>query len=436
MRESAKSKQKQNVKNSIWILAIRRTPSLPLPLARTNDQGMESDDDDIMEASDGKGPTVPLVKIEIDTENGERIYVPPNISKEKQPPVIPKRTLPTSRAMVREEIEQQILEVEINPGELDPFMNELRLIKGLITEITCADDGLGDRMKMEQDLDEDDDELDYEEGLQNYIQRESRRSASFFQDDNGDSGLDNDDFLDSAFDNVPEIDFPVDIADIKEEADEVTQPWPVIKPPPMSGPMLKIRLHKLESNLLNKYLNAKGENLKSRYLSMIERRDREAVSKNGKQSEKTRKTRKSATTKTLHLCQDCPFSSPSKKSMDRHVVRKHGDGGNDVPVEQICQLCNQEFPNVDAKSLHSCSVTVRVNDVLCNVEENERGQYECPICSELVDTTDELSEHYTKQHPPDLPKSIAPPRKKKSKVKTEVIDEFEASENPDGTYLW
>ncbi len=452
-------------------------------------------------------PSQTIVKVEMElNENDDKVYVPPVISKKKK-----NRSL--SRVRVKRELGEEIIEVEINPSEFDPFINELRLIKGLITEITCADDDdTVPRLKTEKD--------DFED--QNYMNDFVKDASEESEDSDSDMGHP----LDDAFDDVPEMDFPVDIDNIKQELDP-------------SLPAPKLSLHKLDPDLVDKYLNTSKGLLKARFLeNMVEKQeraenpgdmdipvgqfgidsfvchlclneyktkkalsrhireyhDRSALSKCDRcdyvaasagalsahvqvvhlkryryecpkcddmktqrkihlikhlisahdvpedqtaQLIKSRMRMKNREIGTTHSCKLCSYSSPSKSCLKKHVERKHGHDW-EVPPERVCNLCREEFINVESKEIHPCPVKVKVKEILENVTANEDSKYECPDCSSaMFDSMEDLRDHYTKAHPPSVqePKSVR--RSRKVKIKAEVVeDDFAGTDAGDGSYLW
>jgi hypothetical protein len=129
-----------------------------------------------------------------------------------------------------QEATEEIVEVEINANELDSFVNELRLIRGLLTEITCAED---------------------DDPISNVDERLNNESS-----DNPDELYYNDDDHHDHGDNAVEVDFPFLHSEVDIKCESMNT-----KP--------KVKLHKLDSFLMDKYFKADKHFLKSRFLTFM-----------------------------------------------------------------------------------------------------------------------------------------------------------------------
>ena len=393
----------------------------------------------------------------------DEVYVPPEIEKDDDssdgsyasyaPNTRPRRN---SRVKVKDENtdEEIVIEVEINANELDPFINELQYINGLITEITCADDDTEDRLRLDSYFED-----------QNYIA----------------NGVDPSFYLDDSFDNIREIDFPINVNDIKQEHKDpfLLKDYSAelangtfMCPQCMNIYRTKKALNRhirefhdrstvakcdrcdyeaanagaLTAHVqvvhlkIFRYECPKCDDMKTQRKIHLVRHLKEAheIEESEASTYIKSKTRmKNRAIGTVHMCKRCPYSSPSKSALKKHVERKHRESWA-VPAEVVCHLCHEEFLDVDSKDRHPCPVRAKIKETVDAIAASEDGKFLCPVCYETFDERDILRNHYTMQHPPTPPSSLAKANKrlKGMRIKKEDPDNLSGTATGDGTYLW
>ena len=358
------------------------------------------------------------------------------------------------------EDEEEIVEVEINADDIDEFVQELKRVKGLDTEITCAAE--------DEEEEEEPDLMLMEEHMDLHVSEDDH-----FYDD-----------------------FLIPITEMKDEvpADPAEDPTALIK-----DSLLK--LHKLDSFLVDKFVKADKNFLRKRFLSQImfkqekveqsgdmieplplpdgtfmchlcfnlynskkavNRHVRE-VHQRGKLSKcdqcdyvgasagaltyhvqsvhlkmyryecprcekfKTQKRMylikhlndehdisedeadtiiqsklrlKNRAIGAKHHCFYCDYSSDHKFTVKKHMKRRHADQVN-VDPEVVCQHCLEEFIDKESKARHPCPIRLKASEAVEGIQIDNDGRYHCPLCSKHCKKyldVEELTFHYMEIH--------------------------------------
>ncbi len=243
--------------------------------------------------------------------------------------------------------EEEVIEVEISAGEIDDFVQELKQIEGLEPEIICGDDELIDD-QIEEPLPIPSDTFD---SFGNYepFQNTPDESKDDLLDNNDNEGFGNDDdFFNDDYNSGALI----PITQIKYEAAPLSSQRGQKKE-------ATLKLHKLDSFLIDKFLKASKKFLRTRYLTQL-------TFIQESQENGNNLTEPIDMGDGTFKCHKCLKILSSKKVVKRHIREFHERSN----LAQ-CDQCDYVGASLGALNYHVQSIHLKM------------FRYECPECNEM-----------------------------------------------------